>query len=197
MSGCGEGGDGLYAPAVYLTYSYTAPAPTVYVNDGGSGQVVEVPGWGAAPTKIGAGSPTTSYGGFEYNNPAGLALDPAGDVFTPNGSAGTINEIPVGGGSETTIAGGISTPNAVAGDNSNDLLVATAYGVQPVVDGNPQNILVGDTAPGTRGSRSMPRAMCLSPIRNTPPPAESSRCRRTAAPSGRSTDPGAPPAWVR
>ncbi len=151
VSQCSEGTDGLYAPEVLLSYSYTAPGPTVYVNDGGSGNVVEVPGWGAAPTAIGAGSPTASYGRFKYNNPAGLAVDPAGDVFTPNGSAGTINEIPVGGGNETTIAGGIDTPNAVAGDNSDHLFVATAYGVQEVVNGNPGNNYVGNTAPGTEG----------------------------------------------
>ena len=151
VSQCSEGTDGFYSPAVYLTYSYTAPAPTVYVNDGGSGHVVEVPGWGAAPTAIGAGSPTASYGNFEYNNPAGLAVDPAGDVFTPNGSAGTINEIPAGGGTETTTAGGIASPNGVARDNSGDLFVATGYGVQEVVDGGVGNSIIGNTAPGTEG----------------------------------------------
>ena len=151
VSGCSEGPNGFYPPEVDLTYSYTAPAPTVYVNDGGSGQVVEVPGWGATPTAIGAGSPTAGYSRFEYNDPAGLAVDPAGDVFTPNDSAGTVNEIPAGGGNETTIASGIYTPNAVAGDNADDLFVATAYGVQQVVDGNPSNYYTGDTAPGTEG----------------------------------------------
>ena len=151
VSQCSEGPDGFFSPEVQLSYSYTAPAPTVYVNDGGSGQVVEVPGWGATPTAIGAGSPTAGYSRFEYNDAAGLAVDPAGDVFTPNDSAGTVNEIPVGGGTETTIAGGIYTPAAVAGDNGDDLFVATAYGVQEVVDGNPSNTYVGDTAPGTEG----------------------------------------------
>jgi hypothetical protein len=150
VSQCSESGDGFYAPEVILTYSYTQPTATVYVNDGGSGQVVEVPGWGAAPTAIGAGSPTASYTNFKYNNAAGLALDPAGDVFTPNDSAGTVNEIPAGGGSETTI-GGIDGPNAVAGDQSNDLFVAAEYGVQEMVNGNVGNDNVGDTGGGTEG----------------------------------------------
>jgi sugar lactone lactonase YvrE len=148
---CSEGPAGFWPPEVQLAYSYTPPTTAVYVNDGGSGQVDEVPLWGGSQTDIGAGSPTASYGNFEYNNAAGLAVDPAGDVFAPNGSAGTLNEIPAGG-TETTIASDISTPNGVARDNSGNLFVPTAYGVERFVGGIPDYQFVGNTAPGTEGA---------------------------------------------
>jgi sugar lactone lactonase YvrE len=59
-------------------------------------------------------------GAFEQNystgevGPRGLAFDSAGNLYVADQTTGTIVEIPVGGGTGTVIASGLSFPNGVA-----------------------------------------------------------------------------------
>jgi sugar lactone lactonase YvrE len=91
---------------------------------------------------------TVSVGGVGLNQPYGVAVDRAGDVFIADTANNRVVEIPAGGGAQTTVGTGLSYPYGVAVDGAGDVFIAdtrnnrvvevpwtgTSYGTQTTLD---------------------------------------------------------------
>ncbi len=102
-------------------YAYTPQAGAVFAvdsgNTGGSGQLVQMfPG----------GPQTTLASGL--NNPSGVGVDAAGDVFVVIFNSYVV-EYPADGSAQRTLAGS-GYPESVAVDPRGDVFVGNGYGVQ-------------------------------------------------------------------
>ncbi len=61
-----------------------------------------------------------------------MAVDGAGDVFIADSGNHRVVEIPAGGGAETTVGTGLSSPSGVAVDGAGDVFISDAGNEQVV-----------------------------------------------------------------
>jgi hypothetical protein len=122
-------------------YAYTPQAGTVFAVDSGnttgSGQLVQM---------LPSGSQTTLASGL--NDPSGVAVDAAGDVFVVIFNNDVV-EYPADGSAQRTLAGG-GFPESLAVDGQGDVFVGNGYGVQEYPAGGGQVTLAQNLpyAPG-------------------------------------------------
>ncbi len=118
-------------PQVQLTFGYRTITPPMFVADSGNNQVVEeVADSDAGAQQIGTG-PDAPSGAL-----AGLALDAAGDVYVSDFNNGAVDEIPAGGGAETTLSSSQACPTGLAVDGSGDVYLGSAcYALGPDYSG--------------------------------------------------------------
>ena len=100
-----SGQNGPQGLAVYASNVYWATVPSSMAPDG---TVMKL--WG------GAGNPVTLASGQQ--SPGRIALDPAGDVYWTDPSAGTVMKLPFGSSSVTTLASAQNYPLAIAADTT-------------------------------------------------------------------------------
>ena len=62
--------------------------------------------------------------GSGLNNPFGIVMDAAGDLFIADTANNRVVELPAGGGAQTTVGSGFSGPTGLAVDAAGDLFVA-------------------------------------------------------------------------
>jgi sugar lactone lactonase YvrE len=107
-------------------------------------------GIGQAPAMaFGPGAQVTLASGL--NNPGGVAIDGAGDVFIANGAA--VIKLSAGGGAPTAVVGGLANAKGVAVDGAGDLF-AGDYGHNRVLEvpaGGGAQVTVGSGLSGPRG----------------------------------------------
>jgi len=104
-----------------LTFGYRPLTPPMFVADSGNNQVdEEVADSDASAQQIGSG-PDAPSGAL-----AGLALDAAGDVYVSDFNNDSVDEIPAGGGSETTLSQSQACATGLAVDGSGDVYSGSA-----------------------------------------------------------------------
>jgi sugar lactone lactonase YvrE len=104
----------LFASGFKLPLGLDFHAGNLYVADTGADTVFKVP--------AGGGKPVTFASGF--NDPTGLAFDPAGNLYVANNETSTVSEVPAGGGKSTTFATGLNGPIGLAFGPDGNLYVA-------------------------------------------------------------------------
>ena len=106
----------LFAQVPAISYStpgpYTQAVAITPLAPTSSG--VAAPGYSASPLVLGLG----------FNNPTGVAVDAAGNVFVADRGNNAVKKIPVGGGSPVTLGSGFNTPYGVAVDAAGNVYVA-------------------------------------------------------------------------
>ena len=116
-------------------YAYTPQAGAVFAvdsgNTGGSGQLVQI---------LPSGAQTTLASGL--NNPSGVGVDAAGDVFVVIFNSYVV-EYPADGSAQRTLAGG-GYPESLAVDPQGDVFVGNGNGVQEFPAGGGQVTLTSD-----------------------------------------------------
>lgn len=120
----------------------------IYAVNAGSGTttgtLVEFPANGAAPVTIGTG----------LQNPRGVAVDYAGNVYVSQVANNTIEKFAAGSTTGTTyVASGISTPVGMGFDSSNNLYIAD-YGNNRIVEvstGGTTTIITNSLFNGSKG----------------------------------------------
>src|SRR5450631_3342946 len=87
-----------------------------------------VHGQGQGPTVAFGPSVQTpvNTGSYMLNNPPGVAVDAAGDVFIADELNSRVVKVPAGGGPQTTVGSGLSQPSGVAVDGAGDVFIADA-----------------------------------------------------------------------
>jgi len=80
-------------------------------------------GVGLGP-QIGFGPGTLSLLGTSFNDPQGVAVDGAGNVFVGDTANNAVKEIPVAGGAVASLGSGFSQPQGVAVDGAGNVFVA-------------------------------------------------------------------------
>ncbi len=88
----------------------------LYIANTGAGNVLRVPNQGGSLNLLNQAALATT-----FTAPSGLAFDRAGDLFVTDSSAGTITEII--NGAASVIVSGLTSPGAVAVDDSGTLYV--------------------------------------------------------------------------
>jgi sugar lactone lactonase YvrE len=103
---------GMRMGAIMLQDASGTVLATAYLNGLGSGALMDLANWGG-PT-VGSG----------LNNPHGVAVDAAGNVYAADTGNHQVVEIPVGGGSQFVVASGLSSPQGLAVDGAGNLYIA-------------------------------------------------------------------------
>ncbi|WP_295801353.1 cadherin-like beta sandwich domain-containing protein [Mucilaginibacter sp.] len=121
-----------------LSISYNSPqiystgikiTPLVPVTTG----VVAAPGYSNNMASIGSG----------FSNPAGVAADPAGNIYVADLNNGQVKKIPADGGPPVVI-GTFAQPNGVAVDAAGNVYVADgATGIQKIPAGGGSPVMIG------------------------------------------------------
>ena len=128
-------------------------AVVFYSGAGLSGtQLASVPiyGSGTGP-QIAYGPAVQTTVGSGLSQPAGVAVDAAGDVFIANFGNNRVVELPAGGGAQTTVGSGYREPTGVAVDGAGDVFIVDGNGrVLKVPAGGGAETTVGSglNAPG-------------------------------------------------
>jgi sugar lactone lactonase YvrE len=119
------------------------PAPDVFIADGGSSRVVEVPAGGGAQTTVGS----------DLVYPNAVAVDAAGDVFIVDNGNSQVVKVPAGGGPQTTVGSDLNGPFGVAVDAAGNVFIADAYNsrVVEVPAGGGAQTTVGSDLSGPTG----------------------------------------------
>src|SRR6185437_13731748 len=133
----------LFAQVPAISYStpgpYTQAVAITPLAPTSSG--VAAPGYSASPLVLGLG----------FNNPTGVAVDAAGNVFVADRGNNAVKKIPVGGGSPVTLGSGFNTPYGVAVDAAGNVYVAdytnNAVKEIPVTGGAPVTLGSGFNGP--------------------------------------------------
>ena len=86
----------------------------LYIANTGAGNVLRVPNQGGSLNLLNQAALATT-----FTAPSGLAFDRAGDLFVTDSSAGTITELV--NGTASVIVSGLTSPGAVAVDDSGTL----------------------------------------------------------------------------
>jgi hypothetical protein len=89
--------------------------------------------------------------GTDFNDPIGVAVDAAGDVYVADPASGWVYKIPAGNGAPVTkFSGalnpdGIGVPNGVAADGAGDVYIADSYrsSVYEIIAGSTNLVAVG------------------------------------------------------
>ena len=91
------------------------PAGNVFVLDGVSNVVYEIP--------VGGGSTSTITLGSGFSGPVGIAVDAADNIYVADSGHGSVKKIPVGNKPPVTLASGFIYPSAVAVDAAGNVYV--------------------------------------------------------------------------
>jgi sugar lactone lactonase YvrE len=144
-------GEGLNNP----TFLAVDGAGDLFIADAFNNRVVEVPAGGGAATAISptVSAPTLNTVGLD--DPAGVAVDGAGDLFIADFNNNRVVEVPAGGGVATAIdpvvnGEGLLVPQGLAVDGAGDLFIGD-YGNNRVVEvpaGGGAAIAIGPTVNG-------------------------------------------------
>ncbi|HUE03259.1 MAG TPA: Ig-like domain repeat protein, partial [Bryobacteraceae bacterium] len=137
---------GLRMGAVNLIGSSGTPVASSFIYGIGNGPAIA----------FGPGVQTTlnvNVGGMGLNQPAGVAVDAAGDVFIADSGNNRVVELPAGGGPQTTVGSGLKQPSGVAVDGAGDVFIGDSGNsrmVEVPADGGPQTT-VGSGLSGPQG----------------------------------------------
>jgi RHS repeat-associated protein len=176
-------GTGVTASFRSLAGIASAPNETVYVADAGNHAIRKVDANGAVTTPAGSGSPgyvDAQGSSAQFNNPQGVAVDSAGNVYVADTGNHSIRKVDAGG-NVTTVAGdgtagftnGIGTaaqfnaPRGVAVDNSGRVYVADTgnHTVRRIeTNGNVVPIAGNGTAGSSNGTGTVSRFNGLAGI---------------------------------
>lgn len=102
----------------------------LYVADGGANKIWKIASGGATITVLaGSGSQTEADGNGQtasFNNPCGVAVDSAGNVYVTDQGGNTIRKIDPNGAVSTLVgpSGGLKSPSAIILDSQGNLYVA-------------------------------------------------------------------------
>jgi len=132
-----------------------------------------------------AGTGTAAYGGdggaatnATLNQPAGVAVDAAGNLYIADAANNRIRKVTPNGVITTVpvVGGGFNHPEGVAVDGSGNLYVADSYnqrirevaanGVITTVAGNGTNAFAGDGGPATNACLNYPSGVTVDPAGN-------------------------------
>ena len=164
----GDGGPALAAQFDYPWGVVVDGAGNVYIADSRNNRIRQVDTDGTITTIAGTGAPCLgSCGGFsgdggpanqaQLNNPMGMILTPAGDLYFADSYNGRIRKISPAGpnGIISTVVDNLETPVDVAVDPGGNIYVAESFrirkmnpaGVLTTIAGNGQNGYAGDGGP--------------------------------------------------
>src|SRR6478672_6955001 len=114
-------------------------ASNMYVADSNNHTIRKITPAGQVSTFAGlvanAGNVDGSGSNARFNQPSGLAVDSADNIFVTDRDNNSIRKI-TPTGDVTTVIGGISSPRSIAVDNAGNLYVGMSGGVRKIAPGN-------------------------------------------------------------